>query len=265
MSDVEAGGLDQAVESAEGAVSEGQTEAAPEETSPFFQHEWDDGKVDVFNSADELRDWMKNSSLRHSDYTRKTQQLAEARKAAEQARSDFENEKRTFNESYSKIMEMDKFLKENPSVSEEIAQRMRGRTGNADVERLVKEATKPFQDELSQLKEAEARRAEEAARNRAFEAVAGKYKDFNRNQIESAIRRIDEIPKERQLEALVDMIYHAERSRGGLGEIERKAAMTGSKAKPPPATGTIKEPQGTPKSRDEEIEIALKAMEAASS
>jgi len=254
-----------------GTAPEGQANvAAPVEgqaPAPFYSHTWDDGKEDVWNTSDDLKGWMRQSGMRHSDYTRKTQQVADSRKMLDQKIKDYDNKERTFNESYSNIMGMDKFLKENPQVQERIKREMQGNLGNPAVEKLLGEKLKPLEEKLSRYEQDEQRRAAEKAREDAYGAVSGRFPDFDRKTIESAIQAFEEVPEQMRLEHFVETLYHAGKGRMTPGEIERKRAMTASKPRPatPTATVGIPDTKVGSMSSEEEMALALQAMEAAKS
>ena len=241
------------------APVEGQVES-------FHSHKWDDGKEDVWNTKEELDDWLRQSGMRHSDYTRKTTDVANLRKKLEQRTKDYEDKERNFNSAYSGIMDKDKFLRENPRVKERIMQEMEGLTGgNSDVKQLLEEGLKPIQEELAGYKQERARRASDEAKSSAYDAVGKRFTDFNRDAIDAAVTRLDETPEGMRLESLVEMIYHAEKGRLTPGAIERKQAMSSNKPRPttPTASVAIPDAQVSPKTRAEEEAIAIAALTAA--
>lgn len=231
------------------------------QASPFHTYKWDDGKEDVFNNPDELNRFIKEGALRHSDYTRKTQQIAESRKMLEQRMKDYENKERAFNESAPEIMKMDQWLKANPQVRDRIAEEMRGSTANPEFKKLLEEAINPLNEKLSKYEEAEAKRREDAERNRAFDSVAGRYSDFDRSRIEQTIQRLQEVPPEMSLESLVETLYYAEKGRTTPGAVERKQAQQASKLRPSsPNTATISAPATAPQNAKEQREYAEKVL-----
>ena len=269
MSDQDAAlaALDAAEQGSTEAAPQGQAVSAPEQgqATVFHEYEWEPGKKDVWNTKDDLNRFLRESGMRHSDYTRKTQQIADSRKMLEQKIKDYEGKERTFNESYPKIMQMDKFLKENPQVAERIAQEMKGTRGNSEVEKLLGERLKPFEEKLSEWEKDKARQAEDKARADAYDAVGRRYKDFDKGVVDAAIQRLQEVPEAMQLEAMVELLHNAEKGRMTPGEVERKQAMVSNKshvATPTTAVG-IPDRQVTQMSRDDEMAAALSAMEAA--
>jgi len=265
--------LDAASESggsgAEVAAPQGQAAPAPVQgqatESVFHEYEWEPGKKDVWKTKDELNDWLRQSGMRHSDYTRKTQQVADSRKMLDQKIQDYEAKERAFNQSYPKIMEMDKWLKDHSDVADRIAQEMKGTQGNPDVERLLGERLKPFEEKLSEWEKDKARQAEDKAKADAYATVGKRYKDFDSSVVDAAIQRLQEVPEAMQLEAMVELLHNAEKGRMTPGEVERKQAMVSNKshvATPTTAVG-IPDRQVTQMSRDDEMAAALSAMEAA--
>ena len=263
----------EAIASLEGVPSEqqGESEAAPVEAAPapvegqatpFHSYKGDDGKDTVFNTSDELNDYIRQGTLRHSDYTRKTQQIADSRKLLEQRMKDYEGKERAFNESAPEIMKMDKWLKANPEVQDRIAQEMRGTTSNPEFKKLLDEAITPLQEKLSKYDEAEAKRSDDAARNKAYDSIAARYTDFDRKQVDQTIQRLQEVPQAMQLESLIETLYFADKGRTTPGEIERRQAQQASKQRPTsPATETIGAPAPTPQNKAEARAIAEAALQ----
>ena len=261
-------GVSQSGESDVVSAPEGQAASAPvtgQATQVFHEYEWEPGKKEVWRTKDELNQWLRQSGMRHSDYTRKTQQVAEARKLADDQRRSYESKERTFNESYSKIMTMDKFLKENPQVAERIAADMKGTRGNSDLERLLGERMKPIEEKLSEYEKEKERMADEKARNEAYESVAKRYPDFNRANIDDALRRLEEVPEQLRQEYAIELLHLAEKGRLTPGAIERKQAMVSNKPRSSTPTSAVGIPdrQVSAMNREEEMAIALAAMEAA--
>ena len=217
--------------SPEGQVEEVAPEQGQAEESVFHRYKWDDGKEDVWKSPDELNEFIRNGALRHSDYTRKTQQVAEARKAMEQKMADYEAKERTFNAAYPEIMQMDKFLKEHPDVRDRIAEEMKGK-GNPDVERIIQERLSPYEQELKAMKEAEEKRQADAEREAAFKTLEGRIEGFDRSIVERELQRLEQIPPQAKAEELLSLLYFANRGRETPGEIERRKAMQNQKPKP---------------------------------
>lgn len=262
-------GVSQSGESDVVSAPQGQAASAPvtgqATEKPFFSHKWDDGKEEAWKTEDDLRRHLREGHLRHSDYTKKTQQVAEARKLADDQRRSYESKERTFNESYSKIMGMDKFLKENPQVAERIATEMKGTRGNSDLERLLGERMKPIEEKLSEYEKEKERMADEKARNEAYESVAKRYPDFNRTNIDDALRRLEEVPEQLRQEYAIELLHLAEKGRLTPGAIERKQAMVSNKPRSSTPTSAVGIPdrQVSAMNREEEMAIALAAMEAA--
>jgi len=267
MSDVQAldssGNPQPETPSEEGQVVE---QAAPVESAPFHTYKGDDGKETVFKTPDELNDFVRQGTLRHADYTRKTQTVAEARKLLDQRSKDYETKERNFNESYSGIMRYDKFLKENPQIAERIAAEMKGSVGNTDVERLIKAAVEPLNEKLSGYEQEKARIAEDADRSKAYDLVAQKHSDFDRAGVDAAIQRLNEMPEEMRLEAMVELVHLSEKGRLTPGAIERKQAMVAAKPKAKTPTSSVGIPDSaTPMTRKEEEAAAIAALEAVQS
>ena len=259
--------LDGASESveAESAPAAGQAE------TPQAFHTWKsrDGQETVFNTPEELSDYMNQGTLRHADYTKKTQGVAEARKLMDQQRKDYEAKERTFNEAYGPVMSKDKFLRDNPAVAQRIAQEMRGTTqqDNGALERMLDERLKPFEEFQSKYDQDQKQRAGAESRDKAYGIVAEKFPDFDRGQVEEAINKLMEVPEPMLQEALVELVYHAGKGRLTPGEIERKQAMTANKPKATTPTSSVGIPdkQVSAMSREDEMAAALAAMDAAGS
>ena len=249
------------------SAPEGQAEVeAPQEAAPFHTWKDRDGKDHVFKTPEELNDHISQGTLRHADYTQKTQGIAETRKLLDQQRKSYEDKERELRPVYTKHMDWDKRLKTDPQLYADLEARI-SRTGDpqADMKSFFDGEIAPLKEELAGYKREREQRASDDVRAKAFEAVAGKYQDFDRGTIDAAIQRIEEVPAEMKQQALVELLYHAEKGRMTPGAIERKAAMTAAKPRSstPTASVGIPDKQVSAMSREEEMETALAAMKAA--
>jgi len=106
------------------------------------------------------------------------------------------------------------------------------------VNKAIAEAIKPFDEKLSGLTKAEQERAEKAGRAQAMARLQERVGKFDETLIEKEIARLSEYPPEAKEEALLDLLYHSVRGRENPAELERRAAASASKKRPPSATST---------------------------
>lgn len=226
------------------APSEGQGE----EVSPFFEYEHDDGEVMRFQSPDELKSHFRDGLLRHSDYTRKTQELAEQRKQFEEERKRHEAERTASLTAYSTWSKIDERYKKDPVFRQALQNAMRqGRGGNQNLEAMLQQRISPMQKELEQFKkqrqEEERRRKEAEEEEKAFSLLEKSYEDFDRESIRKEVQRLQQLPPGDSTRALYELLYHSMKGRVTPAQMEKQIAerqRRNSSVKPPMSSSNAK-------------------------
>lgn len=202
----------------------GQGEAtAPEgQAEPFFSYEHDDGEVLQWNSPDEVKKYIREGTLRHRDYTKKTQELSEHRKAIEAQRQKFDTEYQNFLQLKTQYDKYDQFLKQNPNIINELKQRM---------SQPKTELPPELQEKLAKIDEFEKKMQQEqtakqrqAALEKAHEALSKEYSDYNKDSVAKLMQELEETPPGDEQRRYLELLYLASRGRENPAKIERRVA-----------------------------------------
>jgi hypothetical protein len=199
--------VDEAAIAAEIAPEEGQA------TDFNFDHTFDDGQRMEWKSPDELRNYLKESSLRQSDYTRKTQGLAEERKKWEADRQaqadDFKKQLEEFQKVKGKYDTYAEAFKRRPMLAKQIDQMVNQPVGANEVfTRSQSYADEKFQSLEQRLEAFEKAREEEklqAERDRIMEGIKKEYPGLDDAKFNQALEGLDG----QNLEPLMKMIARA--------------------------------------------------------
>lgn len=214
----------------------------PAEPSYFHSYEDDEGNKTDFKDANELNTYMRQSGLRHADYTRKTQTLAEDRKAyeAEKARQDTD---------YTSVMEIkkrnDQIEKDLQSLPPEVFARLkegiknqpRKQARDPEMDKFMKD----YADDKKGRETDKQRQLDNEARERAFTALGKTHEDFNKDEILNMVKSLEEVPQEDQMRTFMEMLYYSQKGKINPAEMELKMAENlEKKAKTPIPMGNTK-------------------------
>lgn len=225
---------------AEAPVESGQGQGDIQSQSPFFSHTYDDGEVVEFTSPEELTRHFRDGTLRHSDYTKKTQGLAEERKKFESERERHNAERAAELQAYSKWKTIDDRYRTDSVFRTAMQKALRNNDPNAAMKSMLQQELSPLQkklDEYERQRAEDQRKQEEAEENeRAFTLLQKAYTDFDRNAVEAEINRLRQTPDGDSARALFELVYHALKGRVTPGQMERsitERVKRNSNAKPP--------------------------------
>lgn len=210
-----------------GNVSEGQesepVESTPEEDTPqeepFYTYTGDDGQSQAFKDQKELNEYIRSGTLRHSDYTRKTQSLAEQRKAFEAERAKYDAEYTTFLNNKQEYDKIENYLK---SLPPDVYNKLKQGISNQPRQEQYKD---PRLDELLKERDNEKKqREEEAMRQAAFESLSRTYEDFDKDSVMNSVNKLQELAPGDSMRGFLELIYLAEKGRMSPAQIEQKMA-----------------------------------------
>ena len=192
-----------------------------ESAAPFYVYSGPKGE-EKYSSKDELDKFMREHALRQSDYTRKTQELANYRKQFEQERGKFSEEQKAFLEAKKRYDQWDQTLRSRPDIYQQL-ERMAGAPPDpAAVFDRSKEYADEKTRELVERLEALEREREEERTNRemedTFSRMGEKYQDFNRDSI---LEWLDTL-KDGKTEPLIEALYYAAKGRTAPLETEKR-------------------------------------------
>lgn len=237
--------------------------AAEEQSDPFFSYAFEDGEERKFTSPDELKGFIRDGVLRHSDYTKKTQSVAEERKKLEADRQRYDAE-------YSQMLQMkqehdkiQQYLSKLPpqayqALKQQIAQAQQGnQKGDPRVDKLMEE----FEADKKARQEREQAETERQQREAAFSELEKQYQDFNRDEVLQLAKALEEAPPGGQMRALMELLYHANRGKKTPAQIERDMAQNFARKKnlKTPISGGGKPPSNPGSAQYNNTDEALQA------
>jgi hypothetical protein len=194
----------------ESAPEMGQTESV----EPFYSYQDETGQKTDFTTPDELNRYMRDGYLRHSDYTRKTQEISEQRKAFEQERNDFNQQMKEFREREARVKKADEFLRGMPQDTYQqlvsgIKSGGRSQANNEEMEALRSQISEQ-QEQLQSYMQAQedARR-----RNEAYEIMSKEYPDFDREMADGLINSLREAGPGNEMKTFLEFAYYANKGK----------------------------------------------------
>lgn len=252
---------------------QGVVEEAPVQEQPqtFFEYEYPEKdesgnfKKEVFRTPDELKKAWRDSYLRQSDYTRKTQEIAKMRAQLEKEQNGLQEQLKAFTDRKSRYDKWDEVLGKRPDVYRQL-ERMAESPPTAEVayeratgyaDQKTEELVKRLEALENQYKQAE----EERELMGIFDAMEQKYPDFDRG----SVREMLEYLSNGKTEPLVETLHWAGKGRKGPAEIEQKILRSQEQKKQAglmPSGGSA--PPGTspqPKTTAEVKEMLLKQIQ----
>lgn len=230
--------------------------------SPFYVYSGPKGE-EKYSSKDELDKFMREHALRQSDYTRKTQELANYRKQFDGERQKFSEEQKAFLEAKKRYDQWDQTLRTRPDIYQQLERMAQAPADPATVFDRSKEYADSKTQELAARLEAIEKEREEERTNREMEEVFSrmgeKYPDFNKDSI---LEWLDTL-KDGKTEPLVEALYHA--AKGKMSPLETEKKITEKLQKKQSAgivPGKGVAPKGQPqfKSRNEAAQAALRDL-----
>lgn len=204
------------------------------EDKAFHQFQFDgDDEPTVFKTQDELNKFIREGALRHSDYTRKTQDLSEQRKSVEERNKQLEQQMTAFMDMKSKYDRIGEFLEKRPDIVRRIESEMRSpnpRDLQQDLRGYTDNRTNEVKSEFERLKkdieEERKSREIEKMRNNVFETLQENFEDFDRESVEKMLQEIEEyqsLPGDQAFRNFAELLHHAKRGRESSSKAEEKA------------------------------------------
>lgn len=206
------------------APTTGTSEPAPaiaDTAAPFYTYTGPKGE-ESYKSKDELDKFMRESALRQSDYTRKTQEVANYRKQFDDERKKFSEEQKAFLESKKRYDQWDQTLRTRPDIYRQLEQMAQAPAGPSEVFDRSRQYADEKTKELAERLEAIEREREEERSNRELEEIFGsmsnEYEDFNKENI---LEWLDTL-KDGKTEPLIRALYFAQKGRVSPLETEKR-------------------------------------------
>uniref|UniRef100_A0A6M3LLH5 Uncharacterized protein n=1 Tax=viral metagenome TaxID=1070528 RepID=A0A6M3LLH5_9ZZZZ len=191
-------------------------------SAPFFEDVLPDGSKRTFASKDELAKEWKNSYLRQSDYTKKTQEIASTRKQIEDERKKFADEQKAFLDNRKRYDEWDRLLKSRPDIYQQLE---RAATSPADPS-VAYDRAKEYADgttgKLQERLEALEKRLEEENTKKELEsemsALKEKYPDFDEPEVMARLEYLSD----GKTGPLLELLHWAVKGQKSPAQIEQK-------------------------------------------
>lgn len=190
-------------------------------SEPFYVYKGPKGE-EKYSSRDELDKFMREHALRQSDYTRKTQEVANYRKQFDQERQKFSEEQKAFLDAKKRYDQWDQTLRTRPDIYKQLEQMTQAPPDAASVFDRSREYADGKTKELAERLEALEQEREKERTNREMEEVMGKmekeFPDFSRD---SVLEWLDTM-KDGNTESLVKALHYASIGRKSPLETEKK-------------------------------------------
>lgn len=246
----------------QGATAPVSGQASSQAEEPFYTYRGAKGD-EVYNTREEMDKAMRDSFLRQSDYTRKTQDVAGFKKQLEDERKRFAEEQKTFLQSRQKYDQWDQLLKTRPDVYSQLERLASSPPDSGTVfDRSKQYADEKTQELMERLDALEKEREEERSKHELDDIFSRKkteYEDFDQDGVMEML----ELLKDGQAEPLIDVLHWARKGKLSPMETEKKVVeRLQKKADAGLVPGRSAAPQGKPQfaSVDEAAQAALRAM-----
>ena len=181
---------------------------------PFFSYSYLDGKVDRFDSKEDLERAWRDSHFREADYTRKTQKLSDERKAFDSEREKHQGEMKAFLDTKKRYDDMDAAYRGlSPQAQAQLAQLTQEPVGPNDLLDRSREhtnsAVEDIRAELQSFKDERATEQREKYLNDLMGQMQSRYEDFDQD---NALEMLDALG-DGNPEPLLEMVYWAMRGK----------------------------------------------------
>lgn len=168
----------------------------------------------TFATPDDVNKYLKESTLRQDDYTRKTQSLADMRRQFENERMEFNRGRSDYEKNIEKYKQLDDIMKSNPEAAREMVRLVSGTPQGDD----LKEVVKAYLEEsgiAQRLNEVEKERKREQAdreRDEWFEKLEQQYDDFDRKSVQETYDRL--FDENSSMGDFMELLYYANKGKG---------------------------------------------------
>lgn len=180
-----------------------------EQSEPFFSYKYADGREEVYKSKDELEKAYRDSFLRQSDYTRKTQEVAQTRKQIEDERKKFAEEQQQFTKMRQQYDEWDRLLKSRPDLYSQLERVASGPPDPSSIfdrsKGYVDEKYTSLEAQLKDMKESMEKDRTQKELDATFAEFRQKYEDFDEGPIMERL----EMLANGETKPLIDALYWA--------------------------------------------------------
>lgn len=147
---------------------------------PFFKYE-----DQTFKTQDDLSKYIREGTLRQSDYTKKTQSHADAVRKFENDRAQHLRERTEWEKKNDKYMQFDSMLRSNPAALRLMDVILRQSPSGEDAQDMMKKyVDETYGPKFEELEKAEKLRRANEERDQHFAELQKEFPDLNREQIQ---------------------------------------------------------------------------------
>jgi hypothetical protein len=200
----------------------GQSATPSDSSSDFFSYKHDDGEELKFKSPDDLKKYIREGTLRHKDYTKKTQEAAELRKQIDSQREKIETQAQMAARMENKWKPVDDWLLKRPDVVEYIRKNMGQESPQAILEQsrsAFDENLSPIKSELEQLKAWKEEQESQAKFSKTMSAIKEQYPDLDEDAVKEMYRALDEAPEGDEIRSLLEVLHFASKGKNGFTQV----------------------------------------------
>lgn len=168
-------------------IGQGATDSVQEQPAPYFEFTPPGGKPEVYATKDDLAKAYKDSYMRTSDYTRKTQEVARIRAEHEKAVKDFQEQQKLFMKTKAQYDEWDRLLKSRPQVARQLAQLGQSPAAPGEVyeraQSYADEKYKALEEKLASIEQEREKERFQRELDGAMQNLSGEFQDFDRDAV----------------------------------------------------------------------------------
>ena len=195
-----------------------------EEPQAFHRYTHDDGTEHVFKDTDELNKYLREGTLRHADYTKKTQTAAAERRRMEQQAQSILQRQNDVGSREGKLKEYDEWLSpERIRVIEAMMNAPQaGQPDRESMRRVVDQARSEDKDKLDRFDKFMTDYNQEQEKAAAFESLKKAYPELDTEVVNQNIKELSKAPPGDELRSLMELIWLANVGKQSPVAIEQK-------------------------------------------
>ena len=196
--------------------------ASAQEAAPFFEYTLPSGEKESYSTQASLTQAYRDSYLRQSDYTRKTQELSQLRRAHDDEKKKFSEEQKAFLKQREKYDGWDQTLRSRPdlmrALEERFSQPMDANTAVERAQGYADEKTQALMERLEALEKQNQEATTKREIDEAFSGLKGKYPDAD----EAAIMESLGLLSDGKVGPLIEQLHWATKGRTSPAAVEKK-------------------------------------------
>jgi hypothetical protein len=239
--------------------STGQETPATEQVqaAPFYETQGPDGKSIQFKTREELDKAWKDSVMLRSDYTKKTQLVAQQRAEFEKRMKDFDEQQKMFSKSKAQYDEWDRLLKSRPEIQRELMNRAKAPASPNEVferaQGLVDETKKQMEERIEKLEKALEQKAFQDELQSHHQTLAKEFEDYDPEAVTQLLQEVSG----GDTATLLRNLYYARKGQTPPEEAQKRVL---EKIEQKRKAGVVPSSKGTPPPSSNGHETSIKAI-----